>query len=203
MWQNNGAGPFFTGAVTCGDGTPVLTSLARVHRLPPLAVPHQDPALPPASTAICVYPTWKPGTSTSSIASPITSPSTWLILGTTVRRFMGRGTLTPRPSALDGEIHLSWQPSTDGCQLTDTTLSTTQPNPALRSDPTSQSIPYIAYIDQLSNQDRSHYNALQVSLTQRTSHGLSFTASYTYSHGLDDVSQNFGSSVPLNNRPLF
>jgi hypothetical protein len=59
--------------------------------------------------------------------------------------------------------------------------------------------PYISYIDHLSNQDRSHYNALQLSLTQRTSHGLSFTASYTYSHGLDDVSQNFGSSVPLNN----
>jgi hypothetical protein len=59
--------------------------------------------------------------------------------------------------------------------------------------------PYISYIDYLSNQDRSHYNALQLSLTQRTSHGLSFTAAYTYSHGLDDVSQNFGSSVPLNN----
>ena len=38
-----------------------------------------------------------------------------------------------------------------------------------------------------------------MSLTQRTSHGLSFTAAYTYSHALDDVSQNFGSSVPLNN----
>jgi hypothetical protein len=59
--------------------------------------------------------------------------------------------------------------------------------------------PYISYIDQLSNQDRSHYNALQISLTQRTTHGLSFTAAYTYSHGLDDVSQNFGSSIPLNN----
>jgi hypothetical protein len=28
---------------------------------------------------------------------------------------------------------------------------------------------------------------------------LSFTAAYTYSHGLDDVSQNFGASIPLNN----
>ena len=55
------------------------------------------------------------------------------------------------------------------------------------------------YIDFLSNQDRSHYNALQVSLTQRTSHGLSFTAAYTYSHGLDDASQNFQGTVPLNN----
>jgi hypothetical protein len=38
-----------------------------------------------------------------------------------------------------------------------------------------------------------------VSLNQRTSHGLSFTAAYTYSHALDDVSQNFGSTTPLNN----
>ena len=65
--------------------------------------------------------------------------------------------------------------------------------------PFSKKFPYISYIDSLSNQDRSHYNALQMSLTQRTTHGLSFTASYTYSHGLDDVSQNFGSSIPLNN----
>jgi hypothetical protein len=65
--------------------------------------------------------------------------------------------------------------------------------------PYSAKFPYISYIDLLSNQDRSHYNALQVSLTQRTSHGLSFTAAYTYSHALDDVSQNFGGSIPLIN----
>jgi hypothetical protein len=65
--------------------------------------------------------------------------------------------------------------------------------------PFTAKFPYISWIDQLSNQDTSHYNALQASLTQRTTHGLSFTAAYTYSHGLDDVSQNFGSSVPLNN----
>jgi hypothetical protein len=73
------------------------------------------------------------------------------------------------------------------------------PNAALEVGPYFTKFPFISYIDSLSNQDRSHYNALQISLTQRTSHGLSFTASYTYSHGLDDVSQNFGSSVPLNN----
>ena len=78
------------------------------------------------------------------------------------------------------------------------TLQQPQSN-RLRSDPISAKFPYISYIDQLSNQDTSHYNALQASLTQRTSHGLSFTAAYTYSHALDDVSQNFGSSVPLNN----
>jgi hypothetical protein len=59
--------------------------------------------------------------------------------------------------------------------------------------------PYLSYIYQLSNLYRSHYHAVQASLTQRTSHGLSFTAAYTYSHATDDVSQNFGASAPLNN----
>ncbi len=42
--------------------------------------------------------------------------------------------------------------------------------------------PYLAYVNQMSNMYRSHYNAMQVVLTQRASHGLSFTATYTYSH---------------------
>ena len=75
--------------------------------------------------------------------------------------------------------------------------SNCSPGPEL--GPYSTKFPYISYIDQLSNQDRSRYNALQVKVTQRTSHGLSFTAAYTYSHALDDVSQNFGGSIPLNN----
>jgi hypothetical protein len=46
--------------------------------------------------------------------------------------------------------------------------------------------------------DRSNYNATQVVLTQRTSHGLSFTAAYTYGHALDDMSAN-GANIPLDN----
>jgi hypothetical protein len=65
--------------------------------------------------------------------------------------------------------------------------------------PYTSKFPYLSYIYQLSNLYRSHYHAVQASLTQRTSHGLSFTAAYTYSHATDDVSQNFGASAPLNN----
>jgi hypothetical protein len=50
--------------------------------------------------------------------------------------------------------------------------------------------PYLGEIDQLSNLDKSNYNALQVTLTQRPTHGLSLLAGYTYSHGLDDGSNN-------------
>jgi hypothetical protein len=49
---------------------------------------------------------------------------------------------------------------------------------------------YLGEIDQLSNLDHSNYNGLQVTLTQRAYHGLSFVAGYTYSHALDEASSN-------------
>ena len=45
--------------------------------------------------------------------------------------------------------------------------------------PFNATFPYLASIFQLSNQDLSNYNSLQATLTQRTSHGLAFTAGYT------------------------
>jgi len=60
--------------------------------------------------------------------------------------------------------------------------------------------PYLSYIDSLSNIAKSNYNGLQVALTQRPVHGVSFTLGYTYAHALDDVSDNFGTGntgVPL------
>jgi TonB dependent receptor len=54
--------------------------------------------------------------------------------------------------------------------------------------------PYLAQIDRLSNIDKSNYNGLHVTLTQRPTHGLSFLMGYTYSHALDNASANFGSN---------
>ncbi|HEV7967771.1 MAG TPA: TonB-dependent receptor [Candidatus Acidoferrales bacterium] len=51
--------------------------------------------------------------------------------------------------------------------------------------------PYLGQIDRLSNLDISNYNALQVTVTQRTSHGLSFIVGYTYSHALDEASSTY------------
>ena len=42
--------------------------------------------------------------------------------------------------------------------------------------------PYLSYIYWLSNSNFSNYNALQVSATQRTMHGLSFIVGYTFAH---------------------
>jgi len=55
--------------------------------------------------------------------------------------------------------------------------------------------PYLGYIDFFSNINKSNYHGLQVSLTQRTSHGLSFTAGYTYAHALDDNGDNEGNGL--------
>jgi len=60
--------------------------------------------------------------------------------------------------------------------------------------------PYLGFINVLSNIYVSNYNGLQASLSQRTSHGLSFRASYTYSHSLDNDSINLGQYLPQDSR---
>jgi hypothetical protein len=61
--------------------------------------------------------------------------------------------------------------------------------------------PYLAQIYQVGNIYRSNYNALQVTLTGRDYHGLSFLLGYTYSHALDNVGANWdfgaGSGLPM------
>jgi hypothetical protein len=56
--------------------------------------------------------------------------------------------------------------------------------------------PWLNYINQMSNDGRSNYHSLQTTLTERTSHGLSFTAGYTYGHGLDNGSLNRAGYLP-------
>ncbi len=72
------------------------------------------------------------------------------------------------------------------------------PNLATPARPFGAQYPYLAFIYQISNQDHSNYNSLQATLTKRASHGLSFTAGYTYAHAIDDASSNFGGGIPQN-----
>lgn len=62
--------------------------------------------------------------------------------------------------------------------------------------PLSTAFPYLAFINVLGNAYESNYNGLQTTLQQRSSHGLSFLASYTYSHALDDDSIDLGLYLP-------
>jgi carboxypeptidase family protein len=195
-WQNNGPNtPIFNTIVACGDGSTVSTN------------PSNPVALQNTSPGAC---------STASFDRNLRVPyvETWNIdiqhsftnnlsldvayLGNHGVKIYGtRDINAPPVGAGWGDPSNPLSPA--GVCLASAGFSSCNPDRALEVGPYHSKFPYISYIDQLSNQDRSHYNALQVSLTQRTSHGLSFTAAYTYSHALDDASQNFGSSIPLNN----
>jgi Carboxypeptidase regulatory-like domain/TonB dependent receptor len=59
--------------------------------------------------------------------------------------------------------------------------------------------PYLSGIVRVSNQDVSNYNGLQVTVTQRPWHGLSYLLGYTWSHALDEASGDWnGSAFPSN-----
>jgi len=56
--------------------------------------------------------------------------------------------------------------------------------------PFNGTLPWLSTVDMLSSDVRSNYDSLQATFTKRMSHGLSFTAGYTYGHGLDSGSLN-------------
>jgi hypothetical protein len=56
----------------------------------------------------------------------------------------------------------------------------------------------VAYDLETVNDARSNYDSLQTTLTKRISHGINFTAGYTYGHGLDNGSLNRFGGVPQN-----
>jgi hypothetical protein len=96
-----------------------------------------------------------------------------------------------------------WDPATlAGCIATPgPTACAANTAAELAAEPYSSKFPYLGYINWMSNLYESNYNALQVTLTQRTSHGLSFIAGYTYSHALGNASDNWGGGMvsPIDN----
>ncbi len=57
--------------------------------------------------------------------------------------------------------------------------------------------PFLTYIDQMNNLGISNYNALQLTLNERPTHGLTFLAAYTFSHSLDVVSLESSSPTSI------
>jgi hypothetical protein len=58
----------------------------------------------------------------------------------------------------------------------------------------SQCYPYLAQILEVQNLGKSNYDGLQISLTKRTSHGISFTGNYVFAHSLGTDSLGNGAS---------
>ena len=62
--------------------------------------------------------------------------------------------------------------------------------------------PYLSYISWLSNNNWSNYHGLQFSMTERTSHGVSFVLGYTFAHALATSPDNWRFSSPINSGDL-
>jgi hypothetical protein len=89
-----------------------------------------------------------------------------------------------------------------GVPLTGTGVGTANGLALQEARPYFTKFPYIGFINYASNRAHSNYNSLQVTLTQRASHGLSFTAGYTYGHGLDNGSLNRFGGLPQDSNNL-
>ena len=63
--------------------------------------------------------------------------------------------------------------------------------------PYNAQFPYFGQVIYLKSFLESNYNALQASLSQRVSHGLSLTAGYTYAHSLDISSADDSAIAPV------
>jgi hypothetical protein len=61
---------------------------------------------------------------------------------------------------------------------------------------------HLGVINVMANQSLSNYNSLQLTLTERAYHGLTFVAGYTYGHGLDDGSLNRYGMLPQNSQDV-
>jgi len=70
-------------------------------------------------------------------------------------------------------------------------------NTAAEVGPYSSLFPYLSAIDQTGNEFHSNYNALEITVNEHTSHGLSFLGGYTYSHALDQTSSQSLINAPL------
>ena len=71
------------------------------------------------------------------------------------------------------------------------------------SSPFFPNAPLAASITERVSGSNSIYNALWLTATQKTSHGLQFNASYTYSHSIDDVSRNNAGIQFQNSNDIF
>ncbi|MFZ3334084.1 MAG: carboxypeptidase regulatory-like domain-containing protein [Candidatus Acidiferrales bacterium] len=56
--------------------------------------------------------------------------------------------------------------------------------------------PYLGFINYINGIYKSNYNGLQATITARNFHRLSFVGAYTYSHALDDSSENWNQYTP-------
>jgi hypothetical protein len=192
-WANNGPNRPLYGTVTpaCGDGTPLKTPVAGVVGTPsPCFAVSVDPNLRTPYVS-----TW-----TVDIQRALTNNLSLEVgyVGNHGTKMIGLQNIN-QPN-----VGAGWtQAAVAACLNPLALYQNCAPDPAAiqAGRPFNSRFPYLNYIDQIFSGYNSNYNGLQVTANERTSHGLSFTAGYTYSHALDMASDNWGNNLltPSNN----
>jgi hypothetical protein len=180
-WANNGpTQPLYTPTPLCGDGnTPVASGpLAGVVPAPcSIMGVNRNLRTPYIST-------WSLGvqrTLTNNLSLDVT------YVGNHGTKLVGLSDLNQPP------FGSGWTPTAKAACIANPSDSNCAPDGGAETaaQPYATKFPYLAYISWLSNSDFSNYNSLQVSMTQRPVHGLSFVLGYTLAHALGESPDNW------------
>ena len=114
---------------------------------------------------------------------------------------------TPASANLGGLSPIAYCLSGPGAPLgaacfNNATVTAAQAGNVVTGRPFYSSFPYLSNIDETSNLDFSNYNGLQVTVTERPAHGLTFLAGYTFAHALDIASSNSATNDATDSRQL-
>ncbi len=184
-WANNGPlTPLYSASPTCGDGTVTLPNGITPQPCTILGV-DQNLRTPYIST-------WSLGIEralTNSLSLDVS------YVGNHGTKMLGLSDLNAPP------IGAGWTPAAKAGCLANYANCAPDPVAEVNARPYNAQYPYLSYIAWLSNNNMSNYNALDVTLTQRTSHGMSFVAGYTYSHALGESPDNWSFISPINQNP--
>ncbi len=193
-WANNSTTPLFSGASpACGDGTITLTN---GNTPQPCNILGVDRHLRSPYVTTWMVDLQRQITNSLSLDIGYVGNHGTKYLGLTDLNQPPVGVAWGSPTVAGTPAFNCVQSASTGYNncLSKGNLNTLAANELL-AQPFHSKFPYLGYINWLSNLGNSNYNALQVTLTQRTSHGLSFVTGYTYSHALDMTSDNWGAGL--------
>jgi Carboxypeptidase regulatory-like domain len=198
-WANNSSStPWFSGGAACGDGTVKLATGLTPGPCVTLGV---DPNLRTPYVS-----TWNLGVQqalTNNLSLDVA------YVGNHATKLMGLTDLN-QPQLVNGFSPGWGNPATPGSPANQCLASAAtgydncNPDSAAEqaARPFAKKFPYLSYIYWLSNNNFSNYDGLQVSATQRTSHGLSFVLGYTFSHALGMSPDNWSFLNPINSNDV-
>ena len=198
-WANNGPNaPVYNAIPSCGDGTPVPGVVPTPQ---PCIILGVTPNLRTPYVASWMVDLQRAITNNMSLDLAYVGNRGIKLLGLTdinQPQFANAGGFSPgwgNPAVAGTAAQLCLASAGDA-----TPYDNCSPNGGAETaaQPFATKFPYLGQVEFESNNNFSTYNGLQATLTQRTSHGLSFVLGYTYSHSIGTGYDNWSFLLPIN-----